>query len=429
MKMTTTSSVCLLLAPLTTIWTMAPVAAKATGFSLPDQDAFATARGEAFVATADNPSAIYYNPAGLTQLQGNTLRAGVYGLYLDPTFQSPSTGQSYANSEHWHALPQLFYAGHAEKMPLGYGIGFFAPFGLSSKWPQDTGFRTKATEGSLNYFTINPAVAYEILPHLSLGAGVTVNYAKADLRQGLVWPAQPYDEFKFEGDGWAVGYNLGLLWKAHEKVSLGVSFRSSTSVGMKGSTTAQNSVAFPPYPYPTQVPPFAVTQDAQADFPCPLKVICGISYRPTPDWNFEFNADYTDWSKLSTIMIQQAGPIPGILPQDVPLVLNWQASWYYEFGATRYLANGWTVSAGYIFNENSVPDATYTPLVADLNRHFFSVGLGHRGERFDFDVAYQFGYGPARDVSGSALSATGQSADGTYDFISHALAISVSWHF
>ena len=42
----------------------------ANGFRLPDQDAFATARGEAFVATADNPSAIYYNPAGITQIRG-----------------------------------------------------------------------------------------------------------------------------------------------------------------------------------------------------------------------------------------------------------------------------------------------------------------------------------------------------------------------
>jgi long-chain fatty acid transport protein len=382
----------------------------------------------AFVATADNPSAIYYNPAGLTQLKGNTLRAGIYGLYLAPGYESPG-GTSYENENNWHALPQVYYAGHAEKVPLGYGIGFFAPFGLSSKWPQDTGFRTVATEGSLKYFTINPAGAYEVLPNLSLGAGVTFNYAKADLRQGLVWPAQPFDEFKFEGDGWDVGYNLGLLWKAHEKVFIGISFRSSTSVDMKGNTTAQNSVPFPPDS--PAVPPFAVTQDARAEFPCPLKAIFGISYRPTPQWNLEFNADYTDWTQLGTIMVKQAGPIPGILPQNVPLVLNWQASWYYEFGVTRYLANGWTVSAGYIYNENSVPDATYTPLVADLDRHFLSLGVGHRGERFDFDVAYQFGYGPDHRVSGSANSMAGypSPADGEYDFISHALAVSVSWHF
>ena len=69
----------------------------ATGFRLPDQDAFATGRGEAFVATADNPSAIYYNPAGITQLEGNNLRAGIYGIYLDPNYRPPGGGQTYDN--------------------------------------------------------------------------------------------------------------------------------------------------------------------------------------------------------------------------------------------------------------------------------------------------------------------------------------------
>ena len=59
----------------------------ATGFSLGirivDQDSFATSRGEAVVATADNPSAIYYNPAGITQLDGTRAQYGVYGITLD----------------------------------------------------------------------------------------------------------------------------------------------------------------------------------------------------------------------------------------------------------------------------------------------------------------------------------------------------------
>ena len=78
----------------------------------------------------------------------------------------------------------------------------------------------------------------------------------------------------------------------------------------------------------------------------------------------------------------------------------------YEFGVTRYFDNGWHVSAGYVFNENSVPDDYYSPLAADLDRHFFSVGAGYRGKRFDFDLAYQFGYGPAHTVTGSTPSST-----------------------
>jgi long-chain fatty acid transport protein len=101
----------------------------------------------------------------------------------------------------------------------------------------------------------------------------------------------------------------------------------------------------------------------------------------------------------------------------------------YEFGVTRYFDNGWHVSAGYVYNENSVPDAHYTPLAADLDRHFFSIGTGHKGKVFDFDVAYQFCYGPDRTVTGSMPSAAGQTADGTYGFISHAVLLTVGMHF
>ena len=111
------------------------------------------------------------------------------------------------------------------------------------------------------------------------------------------------------------------------------------------------------------------------------------------------------------------------------VTLNWEPSWYYEFGATRYLGNGWSVSGGYIFNENSVPDANYTPLVADLDRHFFSIGAGFKGKRFSFDAAYQFGYGPTRTVSGSAYSNAGQNADGRYEFTSQALLVTCGYHF
>ena len=130
---------------------------------------------------------------------------------------------------------------------------------------------------------------------------------------------------------------------------------------------------------------------------------------------------------MKTMTIEQTQPTA--LGQNLPFVFNWQSSWYYEFGATRYLENGWHVSAGYILNENSVPDAHYTTQVVDMERHFFSVGVGHKGKKFDFDVAYQLGYGPERTVSGSAPSLGGQTADGKYSFLSHALSVTVGLRF
>ena len=391
----------------------------ATGTRLPDQDAFATGRGEAFVATADNPSAIYYNPAGISQLSGSNLRAGIYGIYLDPNYSPPGGGQTYDNELKYHAIPQFFYTYGKTNWPVSFGLGSYSPFGLGVIWPQNIpgGFRTTAIEGRLTTETINPVIAIKLSPTLSIGGGVMVNYAKISLQKGLS-PVPNNDSFKFDGDSWDVGYNIGLLWHPEEKISIGATFRSASTKGFSGQT----ETVLPGY-YPATNPHYS---PANADWPFPLEAAFGISYRPTPKWNLEFDADYTDWSSLGTVNINQTAP-PFFLGTTTPFPLDWGSSWYFEWGATRYFNNGWHISAGYIFNENSMPDANYTPLVADLDKHFLSLGVGHKGKSFDFDIAYQFGYGPTRIVS----SATGQSApaNGNYTFISHAVSVSAGWHF
>ncbi len=395
-----------------------------TGFDLPDQDAFVIGRGMAFVATADNPSAIYYNPAGLAFLPGHQVRGGVYGLHIRSTYEGPGGNESSAAGD-LHLIPQLYYSYGLKKLPLSFGLGVYSPFGLSSEWPDDSGFRTIATEGRLTTYTINPVAAWRVLPNVSIAAGPTITRGDLDLARGLVWPTQPYDEFRFEGDGWNVGYNVGVIWRPLEPLSFGATFRSETVIGLDGNTAFFNNVAIP-----GMLPVIPAQHlDAAADYPLPWKTILGVSYRPTPKWNLEFNADLTGWDRLGTVVLEQAAPFPPLLPQDIPLTLDWQSSWYYEFGATRYLNGGWSVSAGYIFNENSVPDANYTPLVADQDRHFFSVGAGFRSKHLQLDLAYQFGYGPTRTVSGSAPSAAGQTADGDYEFLSNAVALSAQWSF
>ncbi len=220
--------------------------AVANGFGLPDQDAFATARGEAFVATADNPSAIYYNPAGITQLTGSNLRGGLNSVYYEPTYQPPDSGRTYYSSANFAYLPQLFYTYTAKGAPLSFGLGMYAPYGGNMSWPQDTGFNTVAISGSLKYITINPVVAVKLSPTLSIGAGAMVNYAKISMYQGLLeFPTPQANFFNFKGDGWSVGYNVGILWHPLPKLSFGATFRSSASLNFQGNTDFQ----LQPHPY------------------------------------------------------------------------------------------------------------------------------------------------------------------------------------
>jgi long-chain fatty acid transport protein len=402
----------------------------ANGFGLPDQDAFATARGEAFVATADNASAIYYNPAGIAQLTNSNFRGGVYGIYLQPSFRPPNTaenaGHTYYSSDNFAAIPQFFYTYSAKGAPLSFGLGVYAPYGGNMHWPQDTGFRSVAISGSLKYITINPVVAVKLSPSLSVGGGVMVNYAKLDMHQGLL-PLAPRGTnfFNFTGDGWSVGYNAGILWQPYEKISFGATFRSWALLNFQGNTDFELEPGA--YNTPTQ-------RSAETDFAFPLTVVFGVSYRPTPKWNLEVDANYTGWNSFDTTTIKQSPTVVAPFTNNVLVNLDWKASWMYEFGATRYFDNGWHVSAGYVFNENSVPNKFYTPLAADMDRNFFSIGAGHTGKTFDFDIAYQLGYGPTHTVNGSTPSTTpgldsGENANGKFGFTSSALIVSVGMHF
>jgi long-chain fatty acid transport protein len=406
------------------------IQSRANGLALPDQDAFATARGEAVVATADNPSAVVYNPAGITQLQGHNLRVGAYVLDYHTRFQTPANsgnaGQVYDSKNNFAALPRFFYTFTPTNLPLSFGLGIYAPFGGDMRWPQDTGFRDVALNAKLTYLTINPVVAWRILPSLSIAAGPMFNYVELTTEQGLeAYYKTIANYYRFTGDGWSVGANAGVRWQPVNQLAFGVMFRSPASVTLQGRSEFEDQTFGIPASHRT----------ARMDLTFPLSVVSGVSWRPTPKWNLEFDASYTDWRSFGSTTIHQtpAPPFPLNHP-NIPVTFDWQASWMYEFGVTRYFASGWHASTGYCFSENSVPNSHYTPYVADIDRHFFSAGTGWQGEHLSFDLAYQFGLGLVHSVSDSSPSSTpgrlsGQNGDGKYSFYSNAVSVSLGWHF
>lgn len=406
----------------------APCALTANGFRLVSQDAFAAARGEAFAATADNPSAIHYNPAGLTQVDGLQARMGIYALNFQPTFSPPAgaanANQSYHIENDDARVPQLYYSWKDPEKPVAFGLGVYAPHGAGVTWPRDTGFRSVAIEGELTYLRVNPVVAVEILPGLSLGAGVMIDKADIVSEQGLLRGERPANSFRFEGeDDRSMGYNLGVLWQINDQFSVGGTFRSGMTMLFEGKTDfeLQRNIQ------PTTIP-------AEAEYHFPYTAVLGLSYRPTEKWNIEVNADFSNWSSIDTVTIRQERKPRSPVQQDIPVNLGFEDSWIFKLGVTRYFENGWDLSAGCALNENSVPDEYYTPLVADLDRHLFTIGIGKDWSRFRFDLTYQFGYGSDREVTGSKPASTparntGQTADGTYGFISNAVLFSAGMKF
>ena len=377
----------------------------ATGFALGirvfDHDAFATARGDAFVATADNPAAIYYNPAGITQLEGHNARAAVNIVSARAEFEN-SILRDVNTGDDVLALPGFFYSYSPQDCSFSFGAGYYLPYSLSVEWPQTGPFRTTVIQGDLQYHTFNGIIAWQATKTLSIAAGPTFNYACTELRRGI---SALGDEFKFTGDDYDLGATAGLLWKPFAQHSFGISYRSETTMNLQGKSRVL------PYPVPLQ--------SASLELPFPQAIIGGYSFRPTPQWNLEVDLDWTGWDRLdTTVLKQKTGNV--ILPFD------WKSSLAVEAGLTRYFESGLRLSAGYIYQEHTVPNKSFTPLVPDQDLHVFSLGIGGEKQRLTWDLTYQFSYGPGRDVAGSVY---GPNVSGHYTFTAHAFSLSVGWHF
>jgi long-chain fatty acid transport protein len=245
-----------------------PSGLMAAGYYLPNQDTFATARGNAYVATADSASAVFYNPAGMTQLERPELQAGVYSILMGSETNAGGT-HSEADSQ-LQAVPQIYYAQPFNDR-LSFGFGLNSPFGLGTDWGDGTPFSPVVTEVSLAYLSATSAVAYKVTDTLSLGASVSLNYADLMLEQGIFGtPAGNY--LRYEGDDYAFSGSLSVRWQPHEQHAFALVYNTESSFDLDGKTQSN-----------------LLADDASAgmDFMTPARIAGGYSYRPAPGWNIE----------------------------------------------------------------------------------------------------------------------------------------------
>jgi long-chain fatty acid transport protein len=325
----------------------------------------------------------------------------MYMVSADTEYTSPKGVKEHTDAK-FQPVPQIYYTFTPKDSVLSYGLGVYAPYGLSLDW-EDPSFRNAAQNGRLLYATINPVVAWKVHRTFSIGIGPTINYSEATLEKGV--GIVPGDQFRFHGHGHDYGFNAGALWQPHEKFSFGVNYRYLTTINYRGES---------------EVKPLFAPRGTSASFRFPQYVAGGVSFRPTEKWNVEFDVDWTDWDNVNEAVFKNTSF------GNVPFVLNYTSGFLYEFGVTRKLPKGYFASIGYFFSENSSPDKYYNPIVPDGDLHLGSCGFGHKGERWDWALAYHFATnGDGRVVKGSPAGI----ADGTYKTFNQAVNLSASFKF
>src|SRR6266571_1513782 len=160
-----------------------PTLLGAQGFGIYEQGTCAMGRAGAGVAApCPDGSAMFFNPAGLAGLTGGHVTIGVTLLDVQGGFTDGLYQQKTKLEDPLLAVPQV-YISYAATPKLGIGVGLFAPYGLETKWPLAFDGRFAGYKNILKSLYIQPTLAYQVSPRLSLGGGLDIVLGKVELNQ------------------------------------------------------------------------------------------------------------------------------------------------------------------------------------------------------------------------------------------------------
>jgi long-chain fatty acid transport protein len=314
--------------------------------------------GNAYIGVADDLSAVWYNPAGLTQLIGgkkNIQQFGVslvtLGITVDEPVASPQSGTSHYSAKMPSNIPFLRTLGGLALTDWCY----LAPFPNLITFAGYSEFSDTQTDIRFNGYVVSnftldliPSIAFKIHKMLSVGFGLNINMfnqfkqqnilgdgyllgSAADLISQMtgthvdpkVLTGNPALSFLLDGkdDGKLlvrtdkefptgikpvndvdinfrdVGFNVGILTKPLDWLRIGVKYRSEIRDHIEGDIALVVN-PFDPLVQLTQNTPLAITDDTKRfkmTFALPQQIGLGIAIQPL-DW-FLWSVDYTwtDW--------------------------------------------------------------------------------------------------------------------------------------
>jgi len=376
--------------------------------------------GTAFVAVADDASAIAYNPAGITRINGAQLYGGIMGVVPTTSYTSPAGVKQNMENQLFFA-PNLYYTAETPVHNLFYGIGLYSPFGLGgTKWSTTGATRYISTESLTGTFAINPAIAYKVNDRLSVAAGFDYMYSelksKTSTNQSLLGAADGVMAMK--GTGRGVGYNAGLMYQASGNISIGMAYRSAIKIRYKGDLqlTSIAPAIQPLFGGASYVTGFST----ETVFPSVLNM--GVAYTSNAGSQFTIELQRNGWSSIdnNTLTLNQPVPLAGLGNTVTPM--NWRDVWQIKTGMNYKLSKRSEFRLGYSYNGASEPNHTVSPAAPLSKAHLIGIGFGHRMGNYFVDASYFGGMLVKRSVNNAILS-------GSYQGQIHHVGLSVGYNF
>ncbi|CRI65907.1 Membrane protein involved in aromatic hydrocarbon degradation [Thiocapsa sp. KS1] len=407
----------------------------------------ATATGLANVgltSSARDGSTLFYNPAGMTRLGGTFVEIGIDAINADiavdnrgsraGTLGTGGQERPYAGSrghgDGWIPVPNLFLGTPIMDGRVWMGLAVTAPFGLQLDYGPEWFGRYDSYDNSIQTLDIAPTLAYRINEAWSIGGGIDVQYADAELISALPDPLNPGGptpatdgRSKLTGDGWDTGFNIGLLYQPSEQTRVGLHYRSGMGHLLKGSAEVSGLSG-----------PLAAANgrsNARTRLDLPDILSLSLTQAVTPQLTLMGEVQWFGWDALEEIRVRFANGTPDLVrPQ------GFENTFTVGLAAEYALDSRWTLRGGIQYDQSPTTDALRNTSIPDSDLLWLGVGASYGvSERLRLDVGYAYGIFERADIDltlpfygGSPLESSVE-VRGETDSHVDVLSLSVSYRF
>jgi len=375
----------------------APQLALASGFALKEQSA--SGLGTAFAgatAIADDPSVLFFNPAGSAHLEGVQLLS--VGSYVAPKTEFSGSvtnaarinrgGNGSPGDSADNALLPAAYAVYPLDPNITLGLAVTSPWGMTTDYDSNWAGRYHALKTDLRTYNISPSLSYRLTPTLSLGAGMQIQYVTAELSQAVDVGtlsrnlAAPDGRAKLEGDDLAVGFTAGALFEPAKGTRIGIGYRSPINHELTGTVTYTGV-------------PGKTGADIKAKLTTPDSVSLGLYQQVSEQVALVSDVAWTHWSRFKELRINSEAGAPISLTEE-----KWDNTWFLSLGAIYHPVEDWTLRAGFAYDQSPVSTDYRTPRIPDNNRYWLAIGAGYQiNQHISVDAAYAHLFVPNSSIN------------------------------
>ncbi|MBU0534443.1 MAG: outer membrane protein transport protein [Candidatus Omnitrophica bacterium] len=395
----------------------------------PSIGARATGMGGAFVAVADDPSSLFWNPAGLGLCKGTLYMSGTafvapYSYYeVDGADKEKSTTTA-------QMIPNLFLA-HNFTDSFSMGLGYYVPFGLGQRWKDDASLNYNSTRSEISLSNLQAGMSLKLTDDFLIGAGLAEGFAKMNTKSySIVIPdgggAPSAAYVKTEGEGRGTSGNIGFLWSPSSyNWTVGGVWRSETNVKFKGEVDI-GGAGFTTF-----------DREISMDFTFPQTASIGVSYSGFERWLLSGQVDWVNWSRMDTITqklddpVTLWSPVPppfgtAIITDEIEVSRDWKDRYIFRIGAEYEVTPEFALRGGYMWDPSPVPAETLDPMMFDVSSNRYFVGASFPVWTMKIDVAYAYSQGIKREAEDSENVPP---TNGDYWGHSHMFEISTTYTF